>query len=443
MPHLFISYSRTNEAYAHGLGDYLATNGFDIWIDDRIEYGDEWIFVLEQAVADCAAIIVIMTPESRTSRWVRLEIQWAINNDKPIFPLLLAGEVWGVLNPFYAIQVLDGALPNDQFLTRLGRHVSPRQDKQGVNVAPPLDSSNSSVRGLDEVLFSAPPGIDPISLYHTNWFKTETLDPPMIEVEAGPFQMGTQEHQWDDITNFNMLRWTKRTEHIREITLPRYAISKHPITQQQYRRFVEDGGYHIQRYWTREGWDHRGRGTWESPLGWQATADENMEQHPVVGVSWYEAYAYCRWLSTQSEKTYTLPTEAEWEKAARGPEGRIYPWGNHWESARCNTIDSHAAAGESTDHNHQIEQVGSYPHGDSVYGVSDMSGNVLEWCFDVFQLYYDPTCASNLADRSARVVRGGAYYLPRYFARAAFRHRLAPFSRLRYVGFRICEQLKD
>ncbi len=436
MPHIFISYSHENQGYAHSLADYLIAHGFDIWIDDRNRYGDrnwygdQWIFALEEAVDASAAVIIVMTPESRRSRWVRLEIQRAINKEKPIFPLLLDGELWGVISHLQALPVTDGSLPNDEFLTNLASHVMPHQDDQGTNVAPSSDNTFSPVRGLEDVPFPVPPGMDSLGLN-------------MIPVEAGPFRMGTLPQQLLDITDRNVLRWARQTEHAQELALPAYAVSKHPITVRDYRLFVDAGGYHIQRYWTAEGWEHRRRGTWEYPLDWSLVPGEDIERMPVVGISWYEADAFCRWLSEQTGTVFTLPGEAEWEKAARGSDGFIFPWGNEWQSGRCNTIDAHIEADERANHHRQVEPVGLYsPDGDSVYGVSDMSGNVWEWCADVFQMVYDPERVPNPSDRDLRVVRGGAYYMNRHVARAAYRHKLAAFSRLRYVGFRTCEQLE-
>src|SRR5262249_56725196 len=104
--------------------------------------------------------------------------------------------------------------------------------------------------------------------------------------------------------------------------------------------------------------------TWADPL-------YNADNQPVVGISWYEAVAYCRWLSAATGREFYLPSEAEWEKAARGLHGLIYPWDNEWRSGRCNS--SEASIGRPS-------PVGSFPAGASPYGALDMAGNVSEWC---------------------------------------------------------------
>ena len=109
----------------------------------------------------------------------------------------------------------------------------------------------------------------------------------------------------------------------------------------------------------------------EAPDGWTNRAPARGEEdHPVVHVSWYDARDYCQWLSEVTGRSYALPSEAEWEKGARGTDGRIYPWGNQWDATRCNSWESRL--GKTT-------SVHAYPQGASPYGVLDMAGNVWEW----------------------------------------------------------------
>ncbi|MBK8432954.1 MAG: SUMF1/EgtB/PvdO family nonheme iron enzyme [Chloroflexi bacterium] len=149
-----------------------------------------------------------------------------------------------------------------------------------------------------------------------------------------------------------------------------FEIAKYPVTNAQYWYFVDDGGYTTKwdRVWSEEGWKWRDKKQWQQPRYWDDVRF-NQPNQPVVGVSWYEAEAYASWLSEVTSKSYRLPTEEEWEKAARDPNGGNYPWGD-WEEGYANTreagIDRPSA-------------VGLFPKGVAHCGAHDMAGNVWEW----------------------------------------------------------------
>jgi formylglycine-generating enzyme required for sulfatase activity len=158
-----------------------------------------------------------------------------------------------------------------------------------------------------------------------------------------------------------------------------------------------------------------------------------VDDHPVMWVSWGDALAYCRWLGRETGLPVTLPSEAEWEKAARGTDGRIYPWGDEWDTERCNTAEGGAGA---------TTPVGRYsPGGDSPYGCADMAGNVWDWTRSVFKGYpYDPKDGREgleAGDNILRAVRGGSFDNDRLSARCAARLRLYSNGRYRGCGFRI------
>ncbi len=161
----------------------------------------------------------------------------------------------------------------------------------------------------------------------------------------------------------------------------------------------------------------------EAPFwGWK-------DNHPVVNVSWDDAVAYCEWACVR------LPTEAEWEKAAQGTDGRSHLWGNEWDKRKCN--NGRADFGSTS----QITPVGNYPQGASPFGVLDMAGNVWEWCADWYEGDYYMTAPNrNPAGPSLgqyRALRGGLwfnYFV--YICRAANRFRSAPAERRNDLGFR-------
>ncbi|MEI7832633.1 MAG: formylglycine-generating enzyme family protein [bacterium] len=181
----------------------------------------------------------------------------------------------------------------------------------------------------------------------------------MILIPAGAFQMGTNEEQLADLLK-NMPGYNKTYE--RElpqhtVQLGTYYIYKTEVTVSQYRTFCTA----TQRDMPKE------------PLWkWQDT-------HPIVNVSWFDAKAYADWAGA------ALPTEAQWEKTARGGDGRLYPWGNVWAVGKLQC--SNAQLGDAK----RTAPVGSFPDGASPYGVMDMAGNVWEWCADWYSEQYYKT----------------------------------------------------
>jgi formylglycine-generating enzyme required for sulfatase activity len=184
-----------------------------------------------------------------------------------------------------------------------------------------------------------------------------------------------------------------------------------PVTNAQYAPFVQ--------------------ATFRTPGHWEARKPpRGKADHPVVNVSWDDAVAYCDWLAGVTGKPYRLPSEAEWEKGARGTDGRIYPWGDEWDAGRCNTEE--AGVGDTT-------PVGAYPRGRSPYGLLDMTGNVWEWTRSLYKGYpYDPEDGREDLDASGnRAWRGGCWLNVRRNVRCAVRIIGRPGSFLDRVGFRV------
>jgi formylglycine-generating enzyme required for sulfatase activity len=216
----------------------------------------------------------------------------------------------------------------------------------------------------------------------------QPIEPELVLIPAGEFLMGSNPEQ--DQRAYE----AEQPQH--RVHLPDYHIARTPVTNAQYAAFVEASGYNAPNHWV-DG---------KSPSG--------KEDYPVVYISWYDAMAYCKWLSEKNGQAYRLPSEAEWEKAARGTDGGIYPWGDAWEPGRCNSKES------SPD---DTTLVDAYPDGVSPYGILDMAGNVWEWTASLYRPYpYDPT--DNREDPRAggkRVLRGGAFYSSARRVRCAYR----------------------
>lgn len=140
MSHIFISYSHTDRAYAHQLAEALTARGFAVWYDDRIDYGEDWWREIDQAINDCVAVIVLMSPDAQDSRWVQREIALAEDRDKRLFPLLLAGENWSLFVRTQYVDVREGTLPPAKFFDRIRAHVEQAAPQGTIPRAVPLDA---------------------------------------------------------------------------------------------------------------------------------------------------------------------------------------------------------------------------------------------------------------------------------------------------------------
>lgn len=173
-----------------------------------------------------------------------------------------------------------------------------------------------------------------------------------------------------------------------------FDIGRYPVTNAQFHQFMAAGGYANQSWWDEAGWLARTRGNWTEPRFWHTSA-WTQPDHPVVGVSWYEAQAFCRWATAHTGQQITLPTEQQWQRTAQGDDGRFYPWGNSDPSAHyCNwnrLID-------------ETSPVQQYPAGASPFGVLDMCGNVWEWCLTGWE-----NGTAVLHPREPRLLRGGSW----------------------------------
>jgi formylglycine-generating enzyme required for sulfatase activity len=204
-------------------------------------------------------------------------------------------------------------------------------------------------------------------------------------------------------------------------------LGKYPLTNVEYKQFIEASGYQEKRWWTQAGWAWRIRQNRTEPYYWDDSRF-NKPNQPVMGVSWNECVAYCRWRSAETGQLYRLPTEAEWEKGARGVDGRQYPWGDKFEASRLNAREGEQQLRTTT-------PVGIYPTGASPFGAFDCAGNVFEWCAtkageDFYGPEFKPYPYDILEDEWSsdyleriyvRVLRGGSWDEFRLNARCPFR----------------------
>jgi formylglycine-generating enzyme required for sulfatase activity len=232
------------------------------------------------------------------------------------------------------------------------------------------------------------------------------LEKKMIFVPAGKFTMGItpKDIEWVvEAFHSESREWYLDELPAREVDLKGYWIDEHEVTFIEYMVYVNKTGASPPKYF-------------DNPRF-------NGRLQPVVGIGWKEADAYCRWLGKR------LPTEMEWEKAARGADARRYPWGNEPEPTRANQRGL-------MDNYRYTAPVGDFPEGKSPYGVMDMAGNVWEWTADWYKPYPGNEHVNDMYGEKFRVIRGGSWSSNMDLARSSVRGKAAPDQRQDYIGFR-------
>jgi formylglycine-generating enzyme required for sulfatase activity len=260
---------------------------------------------------------------------------------------------------------------------------------------------------------------------------TLKLNLEFVEVPAGEFVMGS------DPRAYRAAGADEMPQHRLEVGA--FQIMRFPVTNEQFHHFMQASG-------------HR------APLTWKGVYPADKADHPVVGVTYQDALAFCRWAREVTELPLRMPTEAEWEKAARGTEGHLYPWGDAWQPGLCANREG-KAKGTAPVSSHS-------PQGDSPYGVAETAGNVSEWCSSLFGPYpYDPldgrearinemesatlfpkqhdagaiaNAERSEANLGKQCLRGGSWRGDRNEARCAYRSWAAPMHRSDDTGFRCC-----
>lgn len=263
------------------------------------------------------------------------------------------------------------------------------------------------------------------------------LIPPCKLIPAGPFLMGTPDSERSSLAKrYGGTRESYAEESPQhQVDLPAFLMMRVPVTHALYEQWVRATGA-------------------VAPVLWRGgVLPDDLRDHPVSDVSWDDALHFARWLSDATGKHWQLPTEAQWEKAARGLDGHQFPWGNSFDAELCNARE----AGRNA-----TTPVGQYPDAASPFGLLDMAGNVWEWTRTLQAPYpyaddgrehvAAPALPASLWRRvmsrlrrgstaapveTRRILRGGCYANPEGFARCACRFRLLPASRTPFLGFRL------
>lgn len=213
-------------------------------------------------------------------------------------------------------------------------------------------------------------------------------------------------------------------------SLPTFFMAQYPITVAQFAAFIADDGYRNPHYWTSEGWAWHHSQQLLQPSLWESSK-WHVGNHPVVGMTWYEASAFAVWLSIKlgyEADVIRLPTEEEWEKAARGIDGRLFPWGREYSSGAANINETYAYHMVGEYFLKRTTAVGIYPLDSSPYGVRDMSGNVREWTYSDYH-------------KIGHVVRGGGWFSTRPQAQTIVRNWFYDRNGDHSIGFRLAAMI--
>lgn len=343
MSDIFISYARKDRDRVQPLADALEQRGWSVWWDRRIRTSEIWDEVIEKALDTTKSVVVVWTKTSVKSQWVKNEAREGLKRSA-LFPVMLCEEAQIPLE-FRHVQaawLTDWQFGKshsgfDQFMEDIARVVALRL----VYGAPQTPLKQSKVQLLSE----------------------------MVRVPKGPFLYGKTRD--------------------REAIDHDFWIDRYPVTNEQFRKFILENGYGSKAYWSPKGWKWRVESDITVPKYWN-DSKWNKADHPVVGVSYYEAEAYAKWAGKR------LPSEREWEKAARSQDGRIYPWGDEFDKTKCNSPKLWTAQILTA----RTTPVTQYPAGVSPYGCYDMAGNVWEWCADRYEA----------EEPDAHGLRGGSWF---------------------------------
>jgi formylglycine-generating enzyme required for sulfatase activity len=398
--HVFICYAREDQDFVLKLAANLKERGVPVWLDKwDIPASADWDVTIDNALHDCAQFLIVLSPAAVASGEVRGELRTALDENKPVVPVLY--QTCRIPRQLRLIQRVDFTSRGPDDGAALGQVLR----ALAVRVTPPTVKKKPTAWGGLPIWVWGIALVAALVIGGTIFLAIPT-PVPMVSVAAGEFTMGSDEGDPGE-------------KPVHTVYLDGFYIDETEVTNAQYRKCVEAGAC-------------------DAPLNTTYYDNADYAQHPVVYVSWNDANAYCRSVGKR------LPTEAEWEKAARGTDRLIYPWGNTFDGTKLNFADKNTNLDWSDsnwdDGYADTAPVGSYPDGASPYGALDMAGNVWEWVADWYDLgYYDQSPERNPPGPDSgehRVLRGGSWSNQAYRVRSAARGTGDPFYRSDNVGFR-------
>ncbi|GAB5490934.1 MAG: hypothetical protein Phog2KO_11490 [Phototrophicaceae bacterium] len=383
MPHIFISYAKKDtRKLALNLADALnALDDVTAWVDRSLRAGKSWELQIQTEIDRCDAMVVLYSPDinrhkdGKPESYVLTEIAYAkYTLSKLIIPVMakLTTPPISLTTSHYIDFTLDDLKLND-LVEALCYEL---EIEAVVSTSPSIVTEKPIIVEKPKITIPSKPTSLSLKAKPFDW----------VAIPAGRVTLGKS---WDD----------KAHSAGKTFKVGSFDMAKYPVTNAQYAKFIEAGGYENDAWWTETGWRTRQKENWIEPRYW-ADSKWNTAEQPVVGVSWYESIAFCLWLSEATGEKISLPTEQQWQYAAQGDDGRTYPWGNQWDSSKCqNSVDGGLGSAGQTSPVTQYEG-----KGDSPFGVVDMAGNVWEWCLTEYK-----TGSQVLNGTDIRVLRGGSW----------------------------------
>lgn len=420
--HIFISYASQDRGLVSELASLLEGEGWPVWWDrENLPAGQRFHRVIDEAIKNAGCVMVCWSEASIESDWVIDEANEAKSLDK-LMPVLLENvrPPYGFRSFHYVDLSQWDRKRSHQAFQRLVQELASqplhgsRTENQSAD-----DSSNDTRPTVIEDLSTL---IDRLTAAELTPEDRLDAGDRLAEIGdprpgVGVTDHGTPDIEWVDIPGGAFLSGEKKLP----CQLSSFRMARYPVTNSQFQAFVDDDGYTDEAWWD------------ELPAMEPSTGNSEWAaaNRPRTFVSWYETIAYCRWLSYKHGFPISLPTERQWERAARGTGGFEYPWGDEYRSGYANVDELDDRHGS-----YQLNQpstVGIYPLGISPEGILDLAGNVWEWMLND---HNNPQSCIETGN-ARRAVRGGAWNRNQSYARAVLRLGYLPYRRYGNLGFRV------
>lgn len=380
---IFISYASQDRDRIGPLVEALEAHGWSVFWDTTLLPGETWRRKITKELDAARCVIVLWSESSVESHWVEQEAE--------------EGQRRRILVPAMI----------DRVRIPLGFRSLQAANLVGWDGA-------AGHRELEKVLRA-------IEIHVPLGKASAPREDNLVTIPAGTFWIGAQKTDKNG-RNYDPEAFDDESP-VRQVTLKAFRIARFPITVREFARFVDSGGYQTEKHWGAGGFDAT-----NEPDNW-ADQQKNSEW-PVVGVSWFESSAYCAWAGLR------LPTEAEWERVARGPASARYPWGDQpqMDKSRANYDRK---VGQPT-------PAGQYPNGRSAEGIDDLLGNVWEWCSDWYARYSSEREENPAGPETGelKILRGGSWVDIPWIVSVSYRVRFGPSFRGDGIGFRCVGELR-
>lgn len=487
---LFISYARVDKYYCNQIIELLDVH--EVWYDHRLHAGQEWWEEIRKHITMCDGLVYLISPDSVNSEYCRREFELAQSLGKHVFPVLIQArtQIPESLAHIHYADLSAGLTPEAVKNLLNSIYIAERSSTKEIPVlaTPVLAAPDEpSAENVDLLFAQAIDALDDgkydraaflLKKIRDSGYEMHYVDiASLIEQADDALEQEAYRRQAEreyapiavlikrertrslgleafrqfrkffpdyDPDNLKAFCATQSEQKIEwrlippgEVTLASsdetatyvagFHIGRYPVTLEQYAEFIHDpNGYLDTSWWSYTQDAFNWRMTHPDPIVYIPEADE--KDFPVVKVCWYEAVAYCQWLSHKTGKKITLPTEAQWQRAAQGDDNRLYPWGDEYKENHCNSKENNLR---------HLTPVHRYPNGVSPYGVYDMAGNVWEWCLTTEDGQSDLEADPNLK----RVVKGGSFISPHKRAQCDFQFLLDAQCRYDSIGFRLVMEL--